>query len=197
MDRIELLRFLRDKFNDQELRDLCFELAIDYESLGGEGKAAKARELVAHCERRERLKELEKVAQRMLDESAHHASTLRPSGPVFDQRGQHVDQQINVAGDYIDRSAHGDTYTVNVDHVENLAIGHGAQVKVERPERALPSKDERASLQHHLTEARANLKLIEERMSEYVLSTDVPLQLIKEQRALQARLAELEQKLGL
>lgn len=38
-------------YNLSELRDLCFELEIDYDNLGGEGKAAKARELVLHAKR--------------------------------------------------------------------------------------------------------------------------------------------------
>ena len=71
MDRVELAKFIRDKFNDSELRDLCFELHIDYESLPGEGKAAKARELVSFCERRDRLPELERTARQVLAAEAH------------------------------------------------------------------------------------------------------------------------------
>ncbi len=44
MDRVELLDFLRDSFDDNELRDLCFRLNITYEDLSGENRAAKARE---------------------------------------------------------------------------------------------------------------------------------------------------------
>jgi len=49
-----------------------------------------------------------------------------------------------------------------------------------------------ASLRHQLDEAKTNLQMIEEREAEYVLSTDVSLQLIKERRRLQKRIAELE-----
>jgi hypothetical protein len=70
MDRVELVKFIRDKFNDSELRDLCFELHLDYESLPGEGKAARARELVSFCERRDRLPELERTARQMLEAEA-------------------------------------------------------------------------------------------------------------------------------
>lgn len=48
-----------------------------------------------------------------------------------------------------------------------------------------------ALVQRQLAEARADLKLIEERISQYVLSTDVPLQLIKERRRLQELVARL------
>ena len=44
---------------------------------------------------------------------------------------------------------------------------------------------------------RANLILIEERMSEYVESTDIPLQLVRGKRQVEAKIADLAQKLGL
>ena len=43
---------LDDAYSDAELRDLCFELEVDYEDLPGDGQAAKARELVLFCKRR-------------------------------------------------------------------------------------------------------------------------------------------------
>jgi len=45
-----------------------------------------------------------------------------------------------------------------------------------------------------LKEYRANLLLIEKRMSEFVISTDVPLQLIKEKEKLQNKIMEIEKK---
>lgn len=38
-------------FDEEELRTLCFELEVDYDSLRGEGKANKARELVLYAQR--------------------------------------------------------------------------------------------------------------------------------------------------
>lgn len=43
---------LDDAYSDAELRDLCFELEVDYEDLPGDGQSAKARELVMYCKRR-------------------------------------------------------------------------------------------------------------------------------------------------
>jgi hypothetical protein len=57
------------------------------------------------------------------------------------------------------------------------------------------SSEERESLERQLQSARENLRLIEERKSDYVLETDVPLQLIKEERRLKERIAEWERKL--
>jgi hypothetical protein len=183
MDRVELTKFIRDKFNDSELRDLCFELDIDYESLGGEGKAAKARELVAFCERRDRLPELERAAQQMSAAFSRGTAAPRPTPSVFNQSGQIVHgNQINVQGDYMDHS------------VTNLNAGR------EPPGQANPVIDEqaqeRASLQRQLVNARENLRLIEENESEYVVRASVPPQLIKDERYWRDRIEYLETKLG-
>ncbi len=52
------------------------------------------------------------------------------------------------------------------------------------------------ALQHDLEGARENLALIEERMADYVLSTDVPLQLVKEKRRLESKIRGLERRLA-
>lgn len=57
----KLRKILIDRFNEDELKTLCLDLAIDYDVLPGEGKAGKARELVAYLDRRNRLLELKKV----------------------------------------------------------------------------------------------------------------------------------------
>ncbi len=52
------------------------------------------------------------------------------------------------------------------------------------------------SLRKQLAEAEYNLRLIQERKSEYVLETDIPLQLIKEERRLLKLIEELQQSIG-
>jgi hypothetical protein len=47
-----LRQILTDRFNDTELSNLCFDSGIDYDTLKGDSKADKARELVAHFKRR-------------------------------------------------------------------------------------------------------------------------------------------------
>jgi hypothetical protein len=54
----EFLHLLRDHFSLEELRNLCFELMIDFAELGGEGKTAKCRELIIYLGRRHRLNDL-------------------------------------------------------------------------------------------------------------------------------------------
>lgn len=48
---IQIRQQLTEAFDEGELRTLCFDLDLDYESLPGEGKANKARELVAWARR--------------------------------------------------------------------------------------------------------------------------------------------------
>ncbi|MCP4361879.1 MAG: hypothetical protein GY796_28030 [Chloroflexi bacterium] len=55
VDPRKLLRALIDLFNEQDLRDLCFELRLDYENLPGLSKKDKARELIIFFDRRRRM----------------------------------------------------------------------------------------------------------------------------------------------
>jgi tetratricopeptide (TPR) repeat protein len=52
-------------FNDDELRDLCFQLGIDYETLPGDSRTTKARELVAYYERRSRIESLREICRQL------------------------------------------------------------------------------------------------------------------------------------
>ena len=47
---------LEERFDLEEIKNLCFDLQIDFDDLPGEGK--KAREVVAYCRRHDRLEEL-------------------------------------------------------------------------------------------------------------------------------------------
>ena len=52
---IKLRRSISILFNESELRDLCFDLGLDYDDLPGAGKKDKARELVGYYHRRGRI----------------------------------------------------------------------------------------------------------------------------------------------
>jgi len=55
----QLFEILDTRFDDGELRTLCFHLeGVDYDSLPGAGKTDKARELLSYLERRQRILEL-------------------------------------------------------------------------------------------------------------------------------------------
>jgi len=51
-------------FDEEELRTLCFDLDLDYDALRGDGKDARARELVGWHTRRGALMDLVKAVQR-------------------------------------------------------------------------------------------------------------------------------------
>jgi len=61
---VELLAKLRQQiiehFDGEEIKTLCFDMGVDYDTLRGEGKEAKVRELVAFLERRGLVLELAK-----------------------------------------------------------------------------------------------------------------------------------------
>jgi hypothetical protein len=50
-------------FNKKELRELCFDLSIEYEDLAGPGRTGKAQSLVEYCLRHGRLAELGQQCQ--------------------------------------------------------------------------------------------------------------------------------------
>ena len=47
-----------EHFDDEELRTLCFDVNVDYDNLRGQGKEAKARELIDFMQRQGRLPDL-------------------------------------------------------------------------------------------------------------------------------------------
>jgi len=57
-DEEQLYHAIMGRFNDDELRTLCFRLGVDYDDLGGTAKSGKARELVLYMKRKRRLQEL-------------------------------------------------------------------------------------------------------------------------------------------
>ena len=103
--------FLTKYFSDEELTTLCFDHFREvYESFAsGITKGQKVQLLLDHCQRHESLPDLlamlrkERPAQyaQQLGSNASAESPATSSRTVFDQRGQQVGQQFNVAGDYV------------------------------------------------------------------------------------------------
>ncbi len=65
IDLPRLRNLIATHFNDSELRDLCFDLHVEFENLGGAGKGDKARELTAYMDRHERIAELVTTCSRL------------------------------------------------------------------------------------------------------------------------------------
>lgn len=55
---IGLVKKISERFSEEEIRTLCFEMGVEYDDLRGEGRAAKARELVKWCDYRNRIDDL-------------------------------------------------------------------------------------------------------------------------------------------
>ena len=62
---VRLYRFIDGSYDRPEFRTLCFDLGVDYDSLPGDGKADKERELIEHLERRGRVQEFVELGQRL------------------------------------------------------------------------------------------------------------------------------------
>jgi hypothetical protein len=60
---MKLRQILSDRFSSEELRTMCFDLGVDWDDLPARGKSAKARELVAFFERRERIGRLIRIGR--------------------------------------------------------------------------------------------------------------------------------------
>ncbi|MCA9994773.1 MAG: HEAT repeat domain-containing protein, partial [Anaerolineales bacterium] len=54
----QLYRVIARVFSTEDIKTLCFDLAIDYEALEGIGKSGKVAELVKYCERQSRISQL-------------------------------------------------------------------------------------------------------------------------------------------
>lgn len=65
MDRMAFLDKLISSFSEGEIRNICVDLQIDYESLPDIGKSNKSRELFLYLERRNRLEELYKICNKL------------------------------------------------------------------------------------------------------------------------------------
>jgi hypothetical protein len=60
---VELHRTLSTRFDEGELRTLCFGLGVEYQDLPGDGRSNKARELILYLDRRRRVPELLKLGK--------------------------------------------------------------------------------------------------------------------------------------
>ncbi|MBK8905338.1 MAG: hypothetical protein IPM53_29415 [Anaerolineaceae bacterium] len=61
---VELRQNLNEAFNTTDLRNLCWDLGIDYENLSGENKLDKTRELLDYLDNRSRIADLLVILQK-------------------------------------------------------------------------------------------------------------------------------------
>ncbi len=149
MDLPQLRDLITRYFNDSELRDLCFDLGIDYENLGGDNKTAKARELVGYGQRHDRLAELEAACRRLRPNAfivGHGPVTEpapqtgeQPSSTVVNQSGGATinAQTVNIYGDVTGRDKVVES-TAGSGNAENAPPPPSSDLKATPP----PSEDQ-------------------------------------------------------
>lgn len=101
-DQVSLtLPQIRDRivaeFSLEELADLCFNLGVDYESLPGESKPAKARELVSYMQRRNRLPDLvNKINDLRVDEKQELSSKAGTASSKYTLSNQERQRLVSI-----------------------------------------------------------------------------------------------------
>ena len=95
MDATELRTFLADKFDDSELRALCFDLRIPWEDMGSAevGKLDHIQALIEWCERRGRLDDLARAANQARTVVSTHPYA-RPAPAMNDWGPAGVDRMV-------------------------------------------------------------------------------------------------------
>ena len=114
MNRKKILGLLRTAFNESELHDLCFRLAIDYEELSGQNKRDKARELLIYFERRDRLDELMAAVHKLrphLDWSSAYPTASTPDKDISID----IDGGSTIIGDIVGGDKVGRVKKVGLD----------------------------------------------------------------------------------
>jgi hypothetical protein len=81
--RSQLRDCLCKHFNEEELRQLCFDLGVDDEDVPGSTKSGKARELIAYLERRDRIDELLTLCRKQRP-SVSWSEASETTGPTRD-----------------------------------------------------------------------------------------------------------------
>jgi hypothetical protein len=137
-DSFRFYRILESRLDEGEMRTLCFALGVDYDSLPGVGRAAKARELVAFLERRMRIGDLIARGKELWpdvdwDESGEGAGGTRPVGPSHPPashvrtpapRGNETVHGDKVGGDQVG----GDNITIgDIGSHVSVAVGRETQ----------------------------------------------------------------------
>ena len=75
-------------YNDSVLRDVCFELRVDYDIINGGDKSDKARELLTYLDRRGRLTE-QKVDVYTADRASTSTPLHTPKTPPAPSQSRH------------------------------------------------------------------------------------------------------------
>jgi hypothetical protein len=201
----DLHQALVTRYDLEELRTLCAQLEVDFDDLRGESRQAKARELILWLRRRGKLDELAAALRPRVPREG--AAPAQPPPPQAQPVRPRQDAAAGIAQNLHTDTGGGAVVLGNVTVDGGSFAGRDSFTGAAQPgpqpagagtgERAEQLRErEIESLHTQLNQARENLLLVRERKSQYVMDTDVPLDLIKRERALEHQIAELEIQLS-
>lgn len=125
-----LAKFISAYFSEPELRDLCFELNVDYEDLPLGGKSEKARELVTYMDRRKRLPELTALVRQLRPHLGMNLNRLTQEIlPQNDPRLQGVASLLEQFRQYYRRLREWKELHNHLDETLNVFGQYAAQVE--------------------------------------------------------------------
>lgn len=113
-DANQIHEFIVDYFSLDELKTLCFKLGVEFDDLGGDGRAGKARELVLFAQRQIQLKRLDEMVLQARPEAYRqkfgrfiHETTgielIRIPAGLFNYNESHKQKFVNLAEYWIGR----------------------------------------------------------------------------------------------
>ncbi len=134
VDPVHLRQVLTQYYNEGELRTMCFDMGIDYESIGGRGKGEKVVELVAYAQRYGRLDQIAAYVRQTRDFIQLKTTDTLPELPKAIPGMIGSGATIYVEGDLVQGDkmsgdkVQGDQYNLgDISNVSGLAVGKGAK----------------------------------------------------------------------
>jgi hypothetical protein len=95
----ELHRLLAKHFDLEELRTVAFDLGVDWDELGGETKSARARELIAYLQRRNRLGDLIAAIETSRPDVAQALQVVMSAVPTEGTSGRGIVPLVDIYAD--------------------------------------------------------------------------------------------------
>lgn len=134
VDPVHLRQVLTQYYSEGELRTMCFDMGIDYESVGGRGKAEKVVELVAYAQRYGRLDQFAAYVRQTRDFIQLRMTDTLPELPQAIPGSVGSGTTIYLQGDLVQGDkmdgdkVKGDKIAVgDISGSSGVAIGQGSQ----------------------------------------------------------------------
>jgi hypothetical protein len=134
VDPVHLRHVLKQYYSESEIRTMCFDLGIEYESVPGRGKSERVDELVYFAQRTGRLDHFAAYVRQTREFIQLKMTDTLPELPETvsgGSSGTTIIQGDYVQGDKMDGDkVQGDQYNIgDLSNVSGLAVGKGAKAK--------------------------------------------------------------------